>query len=451
MKKSLAFIIAVLILYAVFSIVFDTLPRNTYSQLEKRDLTPFPEYSATSLADGSFTEGVSKWFSDTEPFRDFFSSVSMEVKGLEKLVVSKDGQVSYHEGPVMAAGDENAFGIAVEEEPEPDTNDRRTVAEYTNSVTAEQDAKIGNHGIIITGTGENVRAMMTFRGNETSGTSFANVANRFNETFGDSVRIYCMAIPTSVEFYCPDKARDKTKPERPVLNYMFSQLNENVKAVDIYTPLSQHVQEDIYLRTDHHWAPLGAYYAAQELCRVAGVPFKDLSHYEKHVVHNYVGSMFAYTKDISVKKAPEDFAFYTPVGVNYTTTYIKYYLDAEFHITGEARPSEGEYFDQRFTSDGNGNAYCVFMGGDSKITQVRTDAGNGRRILILKDSFGNAVPGWLFFSFEEVHVIDFRYFNKNLVKYVKDNAITDIVLTNNLTHAISGTAGSAYLRFLSQH
>jgi hypothetical protein len=90
------------------------------------------------------------------------------------------------------------------------------------------------------------------------------------------------------------------------------------------------------------------------------------------------------------------------------------------------------------------------MGGDSKITQVRTSTDNGRRMLLIKDSFGNAIPGYLFFSFEEIHVIDARYFTRNIVQYVKENGITDLVFGNNVSFASAGSTLSAYNRFLTQ-
>ena len=55
--------------------------------------------------------------------------------------------------------------------------------------------------------------------------------------------------------------------------------------------------------------------------------------------------------------------------------------------------------------------------------------------MIIKDSYGNALPGYLFGSFEDIYVVDFRYFTKNIVQYVKDNQITDILFANNLQHA----------------
>ena len=67
---------------------------------------------------------------------------------------------------------------------------------------------------------------------------------------------------------------------------------------------------------------------------------------------------------------------------------------------------------------------------------------------MLKDSFGNAIPGYLFESFEEVHVVDFRYFTYNIKDYVAENGITDILMANNISQVCSGAIGAAYKQFL---
>jgi hypothetical protein len=90
------------------------------------------------------------------------------------------------------------------------------------------------------------------------------------------------------------------------------------------------------------------------------------------------------------------------------------------------------------------------MGGDNKITQVRTGVNNGRRMILLKDSYGNAVPGYLFFSFEEIHVIDARYFTENIKSYVRKHKITDLVFGNNVAFASSGSTINFYSKFLTQ-
>ena len=443
MKK--AYIIIVGVVFAAFVIVFNTFPRSKVSELEKRELATFPEFTFEKLFDGSFTSSVSSWFSDSEPFRDQLMALSMSTKEWIKLKTSDEEQITFHASTDGDTGTDTGA---------PDsTTDGENAGENTDEPTppdelSEENAKIANAGILIVGTGEKVRALMAFGGSASGCTGYAESANKYKETFPD-VNIYCMVIPTSIEFYCPEKARKATKPQRPVIDNVISHLAPGVKAVDIYYTLKEHAREDIYLRTDHHWAPLGAYYAAKKFAEVAGVPFRSLDSYEQHVVHRYVGSMYGYSKDISVKNAPEDFIYYTPVGVDYTTTYVNMTVTGGLRVTGESKPYTGPFF-YKF-KDGSGGAYCTFMGSDMKLTTVRTSTRNGRRLIILKDSFGNALPGWLFFSFEEIHVIDSRYFKRNMIDYVRDNHITDILFANNIFKAYSSHTYGNYVRFLTQN
>lgn len=83
-------------------------------------------------------------------------------------------------------------------------------------------------------------------------------------------------------------------------------------------------------------------------------------------------------------------------------------------------------------------------------TSVTTAIRNNRRLLILKDSYGNALPSYLFSSFEEIHVVDCRYFLQNMVDFVNNHAITDILFANNLIHASMEKTCQAYERYLTQ-
>ena len=134
--------------------------------------------------------------------------------------------------------------------------------------------------------------------------------------------------------------------------------------------------------------------------------------------------------------------------MEYTTTYTNYTINKNYQVTGEGKPFTAPFFFK--FKDGHGGAYCTMMGGDTKLTQVRTSTHNGRRVIILKDSFGNMIPGYLFFSFEEVHVIDSRYFTKDIIAYVAENKITDILFANNIFKAYSSHTYGSYLRFLHQ-
>jgi hypothetical protein len=435
------YIVLIATVFAAFTFVFDTMPRSRYSELEKRELAGFPEFSWEKLFSGDFTKGINSWFSDSEPFRDVFMMCSMEEKNLLKLHIGNDAeQVTFHasaDGSDSGESDEMDLEMA-----------ERNVGKFHNAATADENAKIANRGIIIVGSGNKTRALMAYGGSSKGGVKYAESANLYKEVFGAGVNVYCMVIPTAVDFYCPDKARKCSNEEQPTINNIYAHLSKDVHAVDVYSALARHVNEDIFLRTDHHWAPLGAYYAAQQFAKVAKVPFKSLASYERHVVHDYVGSMYGYSKDIELKKNPEDFVYYVPKGVTYTTYYTDYTINSNYEVTGEGKPYKGKFFYKY--KDGNGGAYCTFMGSDTRITRVVTSTKNHRRVLILKDSFGNAIPGYLFYSFEEVHVVDYRYFKKNMKDYVRDNKITDILFANNIFNCYSSKISSKYTKFLSQ-
>ncbi len=420
-----------------FVVVFCTLPRSTFSELERRDLLRFPDFTWESLRNGDFTQSVSNWFSDSEPFRDVLMRGSMELKSL--MAFKTRDAVTFHaaqEEPVTVAETPSAVDLV---------GDQRDIEEFHNDVNA--NAKMENAGVIVVGNAPDARALMAFKNKNKGEQRYAEVVNKYQTLFGSEVNVYCMIIPTAVEYYCPVNARNCTDPEFPVLNELYKLIDTTVQVVDLYDLMGAHVDEDIYLRTDHHWSPLGAYYAARQFAMVAGVKVPELEDFVTDTIKGYVGSMYGFSKDVNVKKSPEDFVFYKPTGVTYNTTYIRYELDEDFQIIGEERPHQGEFF---VKTAGTGSAYCTFMGSDARITQVKTDADCPRRLLVMKDSFGNAIPGYLFGSFSEIHVIDFRYFTYNIKDYIETHGITDILMANNISHVCSGAIGAAYNRFLKK-
>lgn len=442
------FIILITLLFAALAVVFCTFPRSEYSVLERRELADFPPFNLKDFKSGKWMSDMQSWFSDTEPFRDEFMSMNMEIKGL--LALNTSG--------LTDNGDESVTFIASETpQPQPPLADTQSpaispsaknISGHENTLTADEDnARMGNAGILVIGKEPTARALMIYEAPAKAGDRYAKSVNEYKTKFGNKVNIYCMPIPTSIEFYCPDKAKRLVTSEIATINHIYDML-DGVVGVDCYSALSQHAAEEIYLRTDHHWAPLGAYYAAEAFAKTAGVPFKDISEYDQHVLHGFVGTMYGYSKDISVKKSPEDFVYYTPRDVEYSTTYINYNLDKNLNLIGQQKPSKGNFFVKY--KHGSGAAYSTFMGGDAKITQVKTSTSNGRNLLVIKDSFGNAVPGYLFHSFEEVHVVDFRYFTYNMEEYVHSHGITDILFANGIFNSCGAKMASQYRKFLSQ-
>ncbi|MDE7420061.1 MAG: hypothetical protein K2N35_07610, partial [Muribaculaceae bacterium] len=421
---SVMYITLVGVFFAVLTVVFVCFPRTTYSELEKRDLAELPDITDIEKIKkdpAKFTSEVSTWFSDTEPYRDELMTMSMKIRGAMKADFRSD------EETVSFRPSDNAASNPASEDTSSDNDKNMTDSNSENASEAQEasddededindgKAKLASSGTIIVGKGDKVRALMAFGGSAKGGGGYIDLLNTLANEFPNST-VYAMIAPLATEFYLPEKAAKASHPQKPFIYSVKDRLSPKVKFVDVYDELSKHKKEDIYLRTDHHWAGLGGYYAAKRLAETAGVPFKGLDAYDRHEIKNFVGSMYGYSKDISVKNAPEDFVYYIPNQVDFDSEFVSYTLNKDFKIIRESKPYKSAFF-KKF-KDGSGNAYLTFIGTDQADVKVKTSTPGNRKLLIIKDSYGKAVPGNLFYSFNEVHVIDFRYFTHNLKEYV---------------------------------
>ncbi len=475
---NIVYLAVILVVFEIICLMFLIFPRTKKSVLEQRELAEFPELTTKSWFSGEYSRELGEWYSDTVPFRDTLTTLSTslrEYKGfrhndivLHNVVkpITTDTPPSVPDtSPVPSKEEKDETQTVTEtvqsteetktEEPAesvPQTTtapENHEIAPVENDNIPEDDAvNITNNGIAVIGSGANTRALMLYGGSYTVGESYAKVINKYKELLGENVNVYSMVIPTAVEFYAPEQLKPYTGSQLDNINNIISFLSPDVRAVDVYTALASHTDEYIYTRTDHHWAALGAYYAAEQFAAAAGVPFMDISDYTQHVIHDYVGTMYMYSEDIALRNNPEDFFYYVPNNIDYTCTYYNYNLDSNGKISGMADPIQADFF-QKY-GDGNSMAYCTYMGGDAKIVHVNTSTKNGRRLAIFKDSYGNAIPPYLFGSFEDIYVIDMRYFTYNAIDYLTEKGITDVLFANNAFHAATASTVTYYENFLTQ-
>ncbi|MDE7230778.1 MAG: hypothetical protein K2N56_09900 [Oscillospiraceae bacterium] len=294
-------------------------------------------------------------------------------------------------------------------------------------ITPPDGEVIFANNIAIVGT----RAMSLYGANPKNFKTYAEALNKYKEALPD-ISVYSMVVPVACEYYAPPEVAEKCASQKAHISIVNENLMD-IRAVDVYSALAKHAGEDIYLKTDHHWAPLGGYYAAEEFAKTAGVPFLPLSDYEKRVNTGFCGSMYGYSGDHEIlKNNPEEFVYYVPQTVKYTTTYYNYKISG-WDVIGAYDPSKGSFFLNY--GDNRSDNYCTFMGGDAKIVHVKTETENGRRLLIIKDSYGNAAVPFLFGSFEDIYVTDLRFFSHNMTDYIREHGITDLLFINNTTIA----------------
>lgn len=412
------------------------LQRPTVSESENRNLAKFPSFSTNSLMDGSYTADITNWFDDTVPFRDTFKDISAKFRSV--LGLNYDGIVVINvNGNGVANKDTTNTTVTTSQTTVTSTPSVTTIG--TSSVTEtttpavttatttvpddliemEEDLEDDNGGLGELSNNIMIyqkRAIPIYYGNFDCGIEYAEYVNKYKSDLGDNVNVYSMVCPTSMSFYWPKQSDVSHGSEEDNIANIDEHLKD-VTPIDLIPILSKHTEEHIYSRTDHHWQPLGAYYSAQEFCKVADVPFADLSTYTKHTIENYVGTLYGYSGSIIIKENPEDFVFYAP-----NNEYSTEYFDIDNTPQGK-----GELLVEATGS----SAYLTFMGGDEKITHVTTDVKNGRNLVIIKDSYGNALVPFLTSSFENIYVIDMRHFELNAIDYIKDVNATDVLFAMN--------------------
>lgn len=270
------------------------------------------------------------------------------------------------------------------------------------------------------------RGMPIFGGG--TGATYAQAVNEVKAKVGSQVNVFSMIAPTAGSYYMP--AGFSMADEQAFIEKVNAQL-DGIIPVDAYTALSKHTDEEIFARTDHHWMQLGAYYAAEEFVKTAliDVPFAPISEYERHDIEGYLGTLYGYSNEnATMAKNPETFTYYIPP--NDFSTYYMNPSDADF--------TRGAMFLEMPV----GYSYGTFMGGDEKVVHVETDVTNKRKLLIIKDSYPNALVPCLTGSFEEIWTADMRYleemqhFPNSISEVVKEYGITDVLFCMDTFSAV---------------
>lgn len=407
------------------------LDRPTISETENRTLATMPKFSWQSYLDGSYTAGVAEYYNDTVPMRE---QCKLATATFRKYMAWKSSGAVIHGGRPENNDDDiieqptiASTSTTVSTTFDLDISITTTSATTTTTTVTDQQeehqGELSNNILIY----EN-RGIMLYGGSYKNGERYANYVNAYKEKLGDSVQIYSMVIPTPCSFYTPEDFQYMVGSEEKNIQHINEHL-VGVTPVDVYSALDAHKDETIYMRTDHHWSALGAFYAAERFSATARVPFARIDSYEKITKEGYVGTLYGYSGDVALKNNPEEFFYYKP-SASYTTTYWN--PDLTSKRTGALLLNLDNLKPVSW--------YMVYLGGDARITHIETEVNNDRTLVIIKDSYGNALVPWLTSSFEHIYVVDLRYFEQNIITYIQDVGATDVLFAMNTFSATGGNA-----------
>lgn len=423
--------------------------RPSYSEIEKRELTKFPKFSFSALTSGEFFDDISLWFSDTFPFRDKLVSLNTDFKGLfgiNKVEVHGDvvqgdeipNVESSQQTSVSDTESEIEVDIVPPTQSETDSQPQESQPE-TSQPSEPAVEKLGAMLIV-----DNA-AYEYYNFNQAVADNYSATINRAAALLEGRSQVYDMIIPTSMAITLPESYSGSTNSsdQKKAIDYMYSLITPNVKKVDVYSTLLSRKNEYIYFRTDHHWTALGAYYAYRDLMTAKGVAPAELTAFTEHKFDGFLGSFYAESgQKASLGNTPDYVMAYEPTQVQFIHTYTK---------SGEA--------DYHIVSDGNklsaSNKYLSFVCGDQPYgIMTNPTITDGSSCLVIKESFGNAMVGYLTQNYQNVYVVDYRYINQvfpgTLVQFVDERGIQDVVFVNNISATRNKALVNAISAFVGQ-
>lgn len=235
--------------------------------------------------------------------------------------------------------------------------------------------------------------------------------------FAEQHDFFFLPVYSASTFY-PERLPAQVQPtnEKGLLNDLIAQLPDRVTLIDSYEALYDHREEPIYFRTDHHWTQAGAYQAYLAYCKTLGL--QAVTDYELLTGSRpFYGSLYS--------KAP----IFGAQGDEMTL----YLIDRKVSVTMDL--DENNRTDSLYTLSAleEKDQYVVFLDGNHARIDIETDAGSGKTLIVIKDSFGHALVPFFANHYDTIIMLDLRYYNLPLSETLAAHPDADVLITYNMS------------------
>ena len=422
MKRIYTALSGFLLVFALLVGLISTFDKDaTYSESERRKLKTKPKLTISGLLDGNYFNQYREYFADTFPNRETLMKSNTTLNGFyyfgglgsddsASLVVDFNANAAQQGEALKVTEDPEATGSVDESEPQKKPSEPLASAEQLGSVVLIGDS-----------------AFDVPHADNDQIVKYAQAVTAIADTLGSNVKTFSMPVPNSAEFYTHKEYHTGKTSQKAMFDLCKENLGANVTFVDAYSVIERHTEEYIYFRTDHHWTHLGAYYAYTALCNSAGFNPVNKDDFATGQWENFVGSLYTYVANYPqgqvLKNNPDTVHYWKPSANITTTCYNTTALTGGYAMGTICRV--GEDVD---------NKYLTFMGGDHPIAIVETDT-PGPTILVIKESYGNALISWLTNHYSKIILIDPRqYYGKNsdinLAEFAQSQGVEQCLVVN---------------------
>ena len=186
-----------------------------------------------------------------------------------------------------------------------------------------------------------------------------------------------------------------------------------ITLIDASDSLIAHKDENIYFKTDSHWTMDGAYYGYSDICKSYGMEPTDRKNLSRTVGSDtFLGDLYSMAP--TDNQADDDLVMYINSSGEYKVDYIDDGARAVSMMNIESLKLKDKY--------------KVFLDGKHSRVRIASNSENTEKILVIKDSYGNALVPFLADNYSEVNVIDIRYYTDSISEFVETNDIKKVVV-----------------------
>lgn len=247
----------------------------------------------------------------------------------------------------------------------------------------------------------------------------------------DKQKLSFLLVPTSglvMQEKLPKNARlfDQAKYIDQVQKAM-----KDYNFVDVRDTLMDRNDEYIYYKTDHHWTSAGACLAYDVWSERTGGEAETEDGLVKNVVSDkFRGSL--YSKILDADSAYDEIWTY---GLQKDEAFGS--KDCTVTID-EKQQLDSIYDDEKLQEK---DKYAYFLGGNYGQVHIQNQKAaskaKGKNILIIKDSFANSFVPFVTQDYENIYMVDLRYYNGDMKAYLQEHEITDVLVLYNISNFIS--------------
>ncbi len=402
MEKKLNTILFFIALLAIPTLFF-LLPKQKISVDEKRKLAIVPHLNYDNYIKGAWADSLDEFVDDHFPFRSKMIDYAVEVQSWKGIRMEKQEKVF----------------VTQKKTKKKHIIPKDTTESKINYLDDFEQAYSGSMLII------NGSVYPMGGGSPKMSKKFSKMVSEYAEELNGETRVFSAVAPLSSAFIPVEKYKHYNTQNKKTLKAIGASLTNGAIFCDVFDEMNKHAGEKMYFSTDHHWKPIGAYYAYVAFCKAAGLEPVPLNKMEKKVKYNFLGSLYQHTLDLSVKKNPDTMEYYVPKVATTAVRYSPYGFDNQ---------TKSKVF---YHTSSGGNTYSTFIGGDAPLMRINTNVKNGKKAIVIKNSYGNAFTVYLISHYEEIWVVDFRYSKQNLIDIIKDNNINDMIFAIGMYGAMS--------------